>query len=498
MPERREIVILTDSETQLADVTEKLRSDGWRVHTARRAYEAVISLGRSHAEILLVCRDALLADGEEFLRHVHELENRPWVLAESDDANPVPDLGHVDIWLPHPFRYEDLSYVLEFQIRDGVDLRRRLQNIQDNDEVGGDASARRYERIVQACCNLSELERDRDQLLTQALEYFMEITRAERASLLLRQDDGESLTMVRRQGFPRSAPSPITVRIGEDLSGTVARRGEPLLVEVDARGRGRSTRGYLGHSFLIVPLKWRSSVVGVINLTNKQGGEAFDQRDLADAMLLANQTAITLANADNLAELHEMTVIDPLTHLFNRRHFDRELKKELERARRYGRRLTLALLDIDNFKLFNDINGYVTGDAIIKEVGKIIQANFREVDIVTRWGGDEFAVLLPDTGTPGNIASAKNFIERVRSAVENADFSGIVPEDSGRITLSVGVATYPLDCRNEAELFRKANGALHRAKKLGNNRTIYARDLEGNGSPEEPAGDGESDVEKMD
>ena len=487
MTDRRDMVVLSDPDSHIMDVAEKLRAHGWRVHVTHRPYEAALFVVRYQAHALLLREQQLQEGTEDFLGQIRELDHHPFtVVAHHGSHSSLEHTNLVDCFLPEPVHFADLKDALEYDhshpnpAESGKDeVEEARQSLpRDRDESDSSVALDRRESIVKACCTLSELERDRELLLTQALEFFMEATGAARASLMLLDEGRETLEVVRRQGFPRHAPSPIKIKIGEDLAGTVCLRSEPLLIEIDTRRNVQSHRGYRGSSFLIIPLRCRTHTIGVVNLTNKKGDLRFTQEDLRIARMLADQTAVTLSNADSFADLHAMTVIDPLTHLYNRRHFDRELKKELERARRYGRRLTLALLDIDNFKLFNDINGYVTGDAIIKQVGLVLQQNFREVDIVTRWGGDEFAVLLPDTGSPGSTASPSpnNFIERVRTAVDRADFSTIVPEAAGRITLSAGVATYPLDCRNEAELFREANLALARAKREGNNRTCYARD----------------------
>ncbi len=488
MTERREMVVLSDADSHIMDVTEKLRAHGWRVHVTHRPYEAALFMVQHKAHTLFL-REHLLDDNtEDFLRQIRELKHRPFTILTHHGQQPALEYASlVDCFLLEPIRFEDLQSAIEYEqpaVEPEVDKPRNVgasfasHGLPQSHIPLDTGGMERREQIVRACCTLSELERDRELLLTQALEFFMDATDSTRASLMLLDESREHLEIVRRQGFPRHAPSPIQIKVGEDLAGTVCLRGEPLLFEVDERTRSKSHRGYRGKSFLVIPLKCRAATIGVVNLTNKRGDGCFTQEDLHIALMLADQTAVTLSNADTFADLHAMTVIDPLTHLYNRRHFDRELKKELERARRYGRRLTLALLDIDNFKLFNDINGYVTGDAIIKQVGLVLQENFREVDIVTRWGGDEFAVLLPDTGSPGSAGAMtpSNFIERVRSAVDGSDFSATVPEAAGRITLSAGVATYPLDCRNEAELFREANLALARAKREGNNRTCYARD----------------------
>ena len=130
-----------------------------------------------------------------------------------------------------------------------------------------------------------------------------------------------------------------------------------------------------------MPLRDRNATLGVVNLADPEDGEPFDREDLVHVMMLADQLATNLANSGYLLELQELTVVDPLTQLYNRRHFDRQIRREIERARRYGRPLTLVLVDIDGFKHLNDRNGYSIGDRIIQ----LAAARIRRASATPTW-----------------------------------------------------------------------------------------------------------------
>jgi diguanylate cyclase (GGDEF)-like protein len=295
---------------------------------------------------------------------------------------------------------------------------------------------------------------------------------------MLKDARGENLIVAKRIGFPAENPTLDPVPLGSSLSGQVALKPQPLLVEHVATA---SRPGYRGRSFMILPLKDSRNFFGVVNITDHRDETPFSRADLERAEWLTNQLGANLGNANHWEELQQLAMVDTLTGLFNRRYFDRQFHMELGRARRYERQVTLALLDVDHFKTVNDRNGYAVGDALIRAVADVIRKCFREVDIVTRWGGDEFAVLLPDTGRKSNLADSKSssmhFVERVRRAVEREDFSRIVRGLTLNITVSGGVATYPSDANDRQGLFLVANQALQRAKRSGNNRICMGREI---------------------
>jgi diguanylate cyclase (GGDEF)-like protein len=175
----------------------------------------------------------------------------------------------------------------------------------------------------------------------------------------------------------------------------------------------------------------------------------------------------------DLAEKERLALIDPLTGLYNRRYFDRRYPRELRRAQRYRHPLTLLILDIDDFKSYNDRNGYLAGDEVLKGVASILRSSFRQVDVVTRWGGEEFAVLLPETPKEP-VEEGKEpelpYARRVLEAVRRHTFPMGEHQPGGRLTLSGGAATYPDDTQDREELQVLANRALRRAKGLGKDR----------------------------
>lgn|GEM_PF-3466720 len=216
-------------------------------------------------------------------------------------------------------------------------------------------------------------------------------------------------------------------------------------------------------SFLGIPVLFGNKLVGEIGLANRRGG--YDQK-LVDSLapVVAVLGQIIVARSDREArkaaeaELRRLATTDPLTEIANRRRFDTQVKSEVSRAFRYNEDLTLLMLDIDYFKQINDTYGHESGDDILKKVAKKISSDIREADLLSRWGGEEFMILLPQT----NAATGKQMAERVRRNIENHNFR------LTNISISIGVTTLTQQ-DNISTLIERVDKALYKAKENGRN-----------------------------
>jgi diguanylate cyclase (GGDEF)-like protein len=162
-------------------------------------------------------------------------------------------------------------------------------------------------------------------------------------------------------------------------------------------------------------------------------------------------------------EIYRLAIVDGLTGLPNRRRFDEELASEITRARRYSRPLSLLLLDVDLFKKVNDEYGHPTGDLVLSQLGALLRSRVRRGDLPARVGGEEFAVLMPETALPGALVLA----EQLRSTIEAAP---IVHDVEIRVTVSIGCAELSANDASGSELFARSDGKLYQAKSTGRNR----------------------------
>jgi len=210
-----------------------------------------------------------------------------------------------------------------------------------------------------------------------------------------------------------------------------------------------------------VPLAVEAMKAGAYDYITKPFN--FDELKLVITHALERQRLVEEVKTKRIYQT--LAFLDELTQIYNRRYFDDVLAREIERAGRYPQRFSLLMIDIDDFKQYNDKYGHLKGDKILKDIADIFRHKVRRTDIVARYGGEEFAIITPHTGKEG----ASVLAARLVNLVANKDF---VLDDSlaVKITVSVGVATYKDDATTKDELIQKADEALYQAKRMGKNR----------------------------
>jgi diguanylate cyclase (GGDEF)-like protein len=241
-----------------------------------------------------------------------------------------------------------------------------------------------------------------------------------------------------------------------------------------ARERRPVRAAHDGYFAMAVPLMARLGrgraieQVGVVSIARR--GYDFDEGEYDLFAYLAGQAAVSIENVDLHETISKQAVTDELTGLYNLRHFHDTLDTELERSRRFGTNVGLMMLDIDDFKRINDTYGHQQGDLVLIEVARVLRNLSRDIDEPARYGGEEMAVVLPQT----DVGGAELLAERMRHAVESLAIDRLDGEGSLHITASFGVASLPHSARDKASLVAEADAALYRAKRAGKNQVARA------------------------
>lgn len=218
-----------------------------------------------------------------------------------------------------------------------------------------------------------------------------------------------------------------------------------------------------------LPLTANGKAIGVLCLDSTTPF-CYGEQELEVLVPLSEQLAIAIEHGRLFQEIHRLAITDELTGLFNHRHFYRQLEQEFRRTRRYGHPLSLIMLDIDLFKQYNDLNGHLAGDEALRLIAALLRNSTRGVDIVARYGGDEFGIILPET----DLRQAWVQAERIRFVMERDALGGRGASGSQSLTASLGVACFGPDMRQVEDLVRAADQALYRSKAAGGNRTSVA------------------------
>jgi diguanylate cyclase (GGDEF)-like protein len=333
--------------------------------------------------------------------------------------------------------------------------------------------------VIQAVASPLESEK----LFDAILEKCTELLEAEQGSLLLADPDTQELSIKSIKGLNKKIIELIKLKPGEGISGTVFVEEKPMIVqdiETDYRTLREGHPRYKTKSFISLPLKLDRGAIGVLNIADKVSGEAFTEEDGQLLGAIATYAAVAIERSEfyrRSEELKKISITDALTGLLNRRYFQDRLAEEVERSKRHRLPLSLIIIDIDDFKSFNDRYGHLAGDEALKTTARTLKNSIRAIDVAARYGGEEFTVILPQTTKQDAMIIAERFcreIEKFNFHMEKAQ-QGLT-----RLTVSLGLASCPDDAAQLDDLIKLADTALYAAKAQGKNRVVvYEKKAEG-------------------
>lgn len=447
------ILVVDDSRLSRRFCTDILVEDGFTVETASTGLEALELIKAGDFDLVVL--DLVLPDigGQDVLKRTKQIKASTGFIiitgyASLDSAIDCLKSGALD-YLTKPLNAEEFKIIVNRTIE-----QRRL--FEEN--TGLRRLVRLYEisRLISSCLSY-------ERFYEVLLDSFLQVVEG-KIGLAIFSDKRQplALTLKAYRGTNDDNVSTLTDKVISYIKET--ERAE--ILNIDSRDLDIRSSG-IG-PLLLTPIKRGEEIEGHIAVFNPPG-TIYNSMDTENAAFIASQASVALENIQLYHQVKELTYIDDVTKLHNVRYLDVVLESEIKRARRFNSHLSLLFIDIDYFKRINDIHGHRMGSKVLFEVGQLLKEIVREVDTVIRYGGDEFTVLLVETGSDGALIIA----ERIRTAVEEHTFlsgEGL----SIRFTITIGVATYPQPAKNKEELLTLADSAMYKGKRTSRNVVVLA------------------------
>ena len=304
---------------------------------------------------------------------------------------------------------------------------------------------------------------DLDSILQTIMEKMAEYFQPDTWSLLMVDAERDELYFAIAVGSAAEALKNVRLKIGEGIAGHVAKHGEKLVVP-DVMTDPRFTKRidemtkWETRSIICVPVRSKLRVLGVIQLVNVDMAHFGDDESFF-LQALCDYAAIAIENARSVEKIQELTITDDCTGLYNARHLYKTLEKEVYRSARFAYEFTVLFIDLDHFKQVNDTHGHLIGSKLLAEIGYLVKAQLRLIDYAFRYGGDEFVILLPQTGKDQALVVAR----RLRDSLRTSMFC----KEEGlnlNVRASIGVATYPHDAKTPHDVIRQADEMMYLVK----------------------------------
>ncbi|MEW5705192.1 MAG: sensor domain-containing diguanylate cyclase [Actinomycetota bacterium] len=331
-----------------------------------------------------------------------------------------------------------------------------------------DELTREHKSLYEIGLSLSSA-RNLSEVAKVIIQHATEFTNTPAGSLAVYDEENNEMSIVASVGFKTALARQKSWKLREGgLTSYILKQNRPVVISNISNhpefiNKQLAKEGI--KSLIACPLFLDNKVVGIIYVDDYKVRE-FKARDISVLSLLSTYAAVAIEKAKLLEETKRLALTDDLTSLYNYRYFIRQFTVEISRAVRYGAPLSLIIVDIDHFKVYNDTNGHLKGNIILKQLANILKDESRASDIIARYGGEEFTILCPNT----DKTHALRLAERFRQKVEEYRFPDAYSQPSGCITISAGVASYPEDSNKPLEIIDKADLALYMAKRMGRNR----------------------------
>jgi diguanylate cyclase (GGDEF)-like protein len=453
------VVVVDDDRLILELVGDALRGSA-RVECLRSAQEALESLTREPADLVITDLTMPGMSGLELLERVRREHPGTDVAlftanASVESAVSALRLGAID-YLVKPIRPEELAMLV-----DRILAQRRI--LQENERL------RDLLRTVESCRTLVRCL-DPGEVYAVALDLLLRTLPRERGIALFRRTAVPMSDGIVFRGFTENQARALRTALVVDKPLDLESIVETGVVTGGALHEVLSEAGVEAGPALAIPVRGPESEAGVIWAF--EDGKVFDRGETERARLVSGHAEIALGNAERYHHAKERAFIDDVTEVYNARFLLQATEREIQRAERYSKELCVLFLDLDRFKLVNDQYGHLVGSDVLRRLSKVLAECIRQVDTLARYGGDEFTILLVDTGLEEGMTIA----ERIRRTVAETIFEG-GRGAAIRLSISIGVATYPQHAVTRQGLLDVADKAMYRAKSQGRNCVCSASEL---------------------